>query len=251
MRIKCVVSYNGANYYGFQTQNRDDMNSIQDELEKVLSKIFNEEIGISASGRTDRGVHALYQVFHFTVNLKEIDLYKIKYSINSMLPKDIYIKEMKVVDNDFHSRFSVKTKTYRYVINTGERNVILDKLVYNFSRKLDIEKIKDAMKLFVGNHYFYNFCTNNEGDFVRTIHSFTLEEKGDYLIFDIKGTGFRRYMVRMIIGTIIEIGLNNIDCSTIEELLKEGSKNRVRYKAPSEGLYLAYVDYGGEDNDQN
>lgn len=246
MRIKAIISYNGSAYYGFQTQNNKEMNSIQDEIEKVLSKIFNSEISIAASGRTDRGVHALNQVIHFNVENKDIDLYKIKYSINCMLPKDIYFKEMEVVDKKFHSRFCVKTKTYRYIINTGERNVLLDKLVYNLSRKLDVNKIKDAMNLFLGEHSFLNFCTNNEGDFVRNIYSFTLEEKGEYLIFDISGNGFRRYMVRMIIGTLIEVGLGNIDASFVKEVLDGGKYNRVRYKAPSEGLYLADVEYGGE-----
>ena len=153
---------------------------------------------------------------------------------------------MEVVDKKFHSRFCVKTKSYRYVINMGERNVILDKLVYNLSRKLNVEKIKEAMKLFIGEHSFLNFCTNNEGDFVRNIYSFTLEEKGDYLIFDISGNGFRRYMVRMIIGTLIEVGLENIDLDYIKETLDGGKYNRVRYKAPSEGLYLYNVEYGGE-----
>ena len=163
-----------------------------------------------------------------------------------MLPKDIYFKEMEIVDKKFHSRFCVKTKTYRYVINTGERNVILDKLVYNFSRKLDVSRIRETMDLFLGEHSFLNFCTNNEGDFVRNIYSFTLEEKGNYLIFDISGNGFRRYMVRMIIGTLIEVGLGNIDSSFVKEALDGGKYNRVRYKAPSEGLYLADVEYGGE-----
>lgn len=246
MRIKAIISYNGSNYYGFQTQNNKEMNSIQDEIEKVLSTIFNCPISIAASGRTDRGVHALNQVIHFNVENKEIDLYKLKYSINCMLPRDIYFKEMEVVDKKFHSRFCVKTKTYRYIINTGERNVLLDRLVYNLSRKLDVIKIKEAMNLFVGEHSFLNFCTNTEGDFVRNIYSFTLEEKGDYLIFDISGNGFRRYMVRMIIGTLIEIGLGNIDFSFIKDVLDGGKYNRVRYKAPSEGLYLKDVEYGGE-----
>lgn len=246
MRIKAIISYNGSAYYGFQTQNNKEMNSIQDEIEKVLSKIFNTDISISASGRTDRGVHALNQVIHFNIENKEIDLYKIKYSINCMLPKDIYFKEMEIVSKKFHSRFCVKTKTYRYIINTGDRNVLLDKLVYNLSRKLDVNKVKDAMNLFLGEHSFLNFCTNNEGDFVRNIYSFTLEEKGNYLIFDISGNGFRRYMVRMIIGTLIEVGLGNIDSSFVKEALDGGKYNRVRYKAPSEGLYLADVEYGGE-----
>ena len=249
MRIKCIISYNGSNYFGFQTQNKEEMNSIQDEIEKVLSKIFDTHIDIHASGRTDRGVHALGQVIHFDVEQENVDLYRLRYSINCMLPKDIFIKEMEIVNEEFHSRFSAKTKTYRYIINQNERNVILDKLVYNHSRKLDVEKIKEGINEFVGTHSFHNFCTNNEGDYTRTIYSFTLEEKEGYLIFNITGNGFRRYMVRMIIGTLIEIGLGNLSSNEVKNLLNNEEMNRVRYKAPSEGLYLVEVNYGGEAND--
>ena len=249
MRIKCIISYYGSNYFGFQTQNKEEMNSIQDEIEKVLSKIFDTHIDIHASGRTDRGVHALGQVIHFDVEQENVDLYRLRYSINCMLPKDIFIKEMEIVNEEFHSRFSAKTKTYRYIINQNERNVILDKLVYNHSRKLDVEKIKEGMNLFLGEHSFISFCTNNEGDYTRTIYSFTLEEKEGYLIFNITGNGFRRYMVRMIIGTLIEIGLGNLSSNEVKNLLNNEEMNRVRYKAPSEGLYLVEVNYGGEAND--
>lgn len=249
MRIKCIISYNGANYYGFQTQNKADMNSIQDEIEKVLSKIFNRQIDIQASGRTDRGVHALGQVIHFDIEEETVDLYRLKYSINCMLPKDIYFKEMEVVNEEFHSRFSAKSKTYRYIINTKERNVILDKLIYNFSRNLDVEKIKEGINVFIGTHSFHNFCTNNEGDYIRTIYSFTLEEKEGYLIFNVTGSGFRRYMVRMLIGTLIEVGLGNISISEVKEILDTNEMKRIRYKAPSEGLYLVEVNYGGEAHD--
>lgn len=248
MRIRCIISYNGTMYYGFQKQNKKEMNSIQNEIEKVLSKIFNREIIIHASGRTDRGVHALGQVIHFDVD-EEVDLYRLRYSINCMLPKDIYFKKMEIVDEEFHSRFSAKSKTYRYIINTNERNVILNNLVYNFSRKLDLDKIKEGMKIFLGTHSFHNFCTNNEGDYIRNIYSFNLEEKDGYLIFDITGNGFRRYMVRMIIGTLIEIGLGNISTNEVKEVLETKENRTVRYKAPGEGLYLVSVNYGGEDND--
>lgn len=249
MRIKAVISYRGCSYFGFQTQNKVEMNSVQDEIEKVLSTIFSCQIDIQASGRTDRGVHALGQVIHFDINQENVDLYKLRYSINCMLPKDIFFKEMKVVDDDFHSRFSAKSKTYSYIINPKERNVILDGLVYNFSRCLDLTKIRECMKVFVGTHSFHNFCTNNEGDYVRTINSFTLEEKDGYYVFKINGNGFRRYMVRMIIGTLIEVGLNNINVEEVKSILDTKENKRVRYKAPSEGLYLVEVNYGGEDND--
>lgn len=248
MRIKAIVSYNGSSYFGFQTQNKKEMNCVQDEIEKVISKIFNMPIEIHASGRTDRGVHALGQVIHFDAD-GEVDLYKLRYSINCMLPKDIYFKKMELVDDDFHARFSAKSKTYQYIINTAERNVILQDEVYNLSKKLNTDKIKECLNIFLGCHSFHNFCTNNEGDYIRTIYSFTLEEKDGYLIFSITGNGFRRYMVRMIIGTLIEVGLEKISIDEVKEILETKENKRVRYKAPSEGLYLMEVNYGGDKND--
>ena len=243
MRIKSVITYNGAAYFGFQTQNKKEMNSVQDEIEKVLSRIFNMPIEIHASGRTDRGVHALGQVIHFDVEVDSVNLYRLRYSINCMLPHDISFKEMEVVNEEFHSRFSAKNKTYMYVINTGENNVILKDQVYNLSRKLDTSLLKEGTKLFLGTHSFHNFCTNNEGDFVRTINSFDIEQKGDYLVFQINGSGFRRYMVRMIIGTLIEVGLNKLTLEEVKETLASSEDRRVRYKAPSVGLYLVEVNY--------
>ena len=243
MRIKSIISYNGAAYFGFQTQNKKEMNSVQDEIEKVLSRIFNMPIEINASGRTDRGVHALGQVIHFDVNVDTVDLYRLRYSINCMLPSDISFKEMEVVNEDFHSRFSAKNKTYMYVINTGEKNVILKDQVYNLSRNLDFTMLKEGTNLFLGTHSFHNFCTNNEGDFIRTINSFVVEQKGEYLVFKINGSGFRRYMVRMIIGTLIEVGLNKLSLEEVKETLETKEDKRVRYKAPSEGLYLVEVNY--------
>lgn len=241
MRIKAIVEYKGTSYYGFQIQANEKERSIQKDIQDVLSKIFSKDIKIVASGRTDKGVHSLCQCFHFDVEKENIDVYRLKYSINSLLNDDIYIKELTIVDQNFHARFSVKSKTYRYVINLGEYSPFLNDLVYNFNRKLDIEKIKQASELFLGEHSFHNFCTNDE-DFIRKIYDIVFQTKGDYLIIDIKGNGFRRYMVRMIIGILIQVGLGKEDCNSLKKYLGD-SMNRVRYKAPSMGLYLYKIEY--------
>ena len=241
MRLKAIVQYKGTSYYGFQIQPSEKEKSIQKDIQDALSKIFSTDIKIIASGRTDKGVHSLCQCFHFDIEREDVDLYRLKYSINSLLNNDIFIKELSIVDQDFHARFSVKSKTYRYVINIGDYSPFLNDLVYNFNRKLDIDKMKKASELFLGEHSFHNFCTNDE-DFIRTIYEIEFQTKGDYLIIDIKGNGFRRYMVRMIIGTLIQVGLGKEDYVSLRKYLKP-NMNRVRYKAPSVGLYLYKIEY--------
>ena len=246
MRYKATLMYEGTSYFGYQIQPKEEEISIQEEIQKVLKRIFQEDIKIVSSGRTDRGVHALKQCFHFDLN-RPIDTYKIKHSLNCLLPKDIYISSLEEVSEDFHARFSVVDKTYMYVINEGEYNPFLNDLVYNFNDELDVEKMKDASRLFVGEHSFHNFCSNDE-DFVRTINYLTIERKNDYLIININGNGFRRYMVRMIVGTLIEVGLNKLSIEELKKLFDE-EMNRVSYKAPASGLYLKDINYGGNNND--
>lgn len=246
MRIKSFVSYKGTNYQGFQIQSSSKEQSVQGEIQRVLSKIFSCEIKIVGSGRTDKGVHALKQCFHFDID-REIDLAKLRHSMNCLLPKDIHIVSLSPASDDFHARFDVQDKTYRYIVNTGEYDPIADELLYNYNRPLDIEKIEKAGNLLIGEHSFHNFCCNDE-DFIRTIYSFRIREEGKKLIIELNGNGFRRYMVRMIVGTLIEVGSGRLGIDRFEEYLSE-SKRRVSYKAPSSGLYLADIRYGGEKDD--
>ena len=136
-------------------------------------------------------------------------------------------------------------KTYLYKINVGEFDVFNRHLVFNLNKELDLSLIKEASKKFIGEHSFHNFCANDE-DFIRVINDIEITSDNNIVSIKINGNGFRRYMVRMIIGTLIEVGLGNIDASFVKEVLDGGKYNRVRYKAPSEGLYLADVEYGGE-----
>lgn len=247
MRIKAIISYKGTSFYGFQIQKNEKLRSIQKEFEDVLNKIFHEDIKISASGRTDKGVHALGQVIHFDI-AQEMSLYRLRYSLNCLLPKDIHVISLEKVDEEFHSRYLAKSKTYRYIVSLKEPSPFLIDFVYTVKKPLDIDLMKEGMKLFLGEHDFHNFCTNDE-DFVRKIYSFDVEEKDGLFIFNIKGNGFRRYMVRMIMGTIIELGLKKITLKDVDELINTEQMCRVRYKAPAEGLYLVAVDYEGEDYD--
>lgn len=248
MRIRLDVSYDGHNFKGFQRQINE--RTVQQEIESVLSKIFNSEIVITASGRTDAGVHALKQVITFTPNKEVNDLSLLRYSLNRMLPNDIHINTIKEVNDDFHPRFSAYSKTYKYLLNMGEANPFYENYRYEFKRKLDVQKMEEAKNLFIGEHNFHNFTTKEEDTkgFIRNISSITINQEEDVLTIILIGNGFMRYMVRMIVGTLIMIGLGKEDKSFITNKLTDTERMPVIYKAPPQGLYLVDVKYDGSDN---
>lgn len=242
MRYLATVAYDGTKYAGWQVQPNDI--SIEEEIEKVLSKVLNTPTKIFGSGRTDAGVHATGQTFHF--DSKEIaDLGKFTYSVNCLLPDDIHVFEIKKVPNYFHARYNVKEKTYSYYINTGAYNVFQKDHVYQLLRKLDLKKIKEGLGYFVGKHYFGNFTTKDEdeGKYIRTIYFADLTQYEDVIKITFVGDGFMRYMVRMMVGILIEIGLGKIEPIEIQRLLMSPHRNVISYKAPATGLYLEKVQY--------
>ena len=247
MRIKMSVSYHGKDFYGYQIQAKTNERSVQDEIQKVLSRIFSSEIKIYSSGRTDRGVHALNQCIHFDVEKENVDLTKLKYTLNCLLNEDIFVKSIDEVSSSFHARFSVIDKTYLYKINVGDFDVFNNDLVFNLNKELDIDLMNLASSLFVGEHSFHNFCTNDE-DFVRIINSVKITKENDIINIFVNGNGFRRYMVRMIVGTLIEVGLKHIPLEKVKYYLSDVN-SRVSYKAPSQGLYLYSINYGGDNHD--
>ena len=243
VRIKCTVAYDGSNYYGFQIQPNNP--SIQEEIQLALFKIHKEKITIHASGRTDRGVHANNQVFHFDSSLS-LTTDQWKKALNSNLPNDIYIKNVEVVSDEFHSRFSVRAKTYIYILNTNDFNPISKDYVYQYNRFLDINKMSCSAKLFVGTHDFRNFCSNSEDevrDFIKTIESFDISINDGIITFKVTGSGFLRYMVRMMVGTLIEIGSGRKKDDIITSRLDNLINDTISYNAPSEGLYLDKIYY--------
>lgn len=243
MKILGTISYDGSAYYGFQIQTKQNYPTIQGEVEKYLSLVLNEPIKIFGSGRTDKGVHALNQTFHFETNKDNIDLLRLTYSLNKLLPNDILLKSLKVVDDDFHARYDVKEKHYQYRLCT-KKNPFMVNYAGFFYKPLDLDLIKEGMKLFLGQHYFYNFCSNNdETTYLETIYDFTLKIEEDMLIFDIYGSGFKRYMVRMIIGTLVALGDHQIDLKYIEDRLNLPLGHNTSYNIESNGLYLMEVSY--------
>lgn len=242
MRYLMTFSYDGTNYYGYQKQK--NKNTIQDNIELNLSKIFNKKTLISASGRTDAKVHAINQKAHFDID-KEIDTDKLKYSLNKLINDDIYIKKIEKVDNDFHARFNVKEKEYIYKINIGEYNPIERNYIYEYNKKLDIDNMKEASTYLIGTHNFKSLTKSNpdKSDYIRTIFDIKFELKNNILTIDFIGNGFLRYMVRNIVGLLIEIGENKRKPSEIIEIINSLDRQNSGITAPPQGLYLKNVKY--------
>ena len=242
MRYLITFSYDGTNYNGYQKQL--NKNTIQDKIESALNKITSNRIIIHASGRTDSKVHALNQKAHFDLD-KEYDLYKLKKSINSLIPEDIHISKIEVVDNDFHARFNVKEKEYIYKLNIGEYNPIDRNYVYQYNKELDLDKMIEASKYLLGEHNFKSFTKTDDSkeDYIRNIYKINIIKKDNIITFDFIGNGFLRYMIRNIVGTLIEVGENKIDPIKVKEILDSQNRKNAGKTAHPEGLYLYNVKY--------
>ena len=243
MRYKVTVAYDGNNYAGFQSQ--VNALAIQDVIEETIYKIFREKIRIVMSSRTDAGVHAKGQVFHFDSDIKK-DLRKLKYSFNCLLPKDIHVLDIKIVTENFHSRFSVKNKTYEYIINVGEYDVFLDGYAYQCHYDLDLDLMKKGADLLVGTHDFTSFNTSNLKEYpnqVRTISEFKITKKKDIIKIRVTSTGFLRNMVRIMVGTLLDLGRGQKTLKDVKSMLDNPSKSTRRYNADPHGLYLIKIRY--------
>ena len=245
MRYFAIVSYRGTNYCGWQSQMVSKLPSIEQTIETVLSRLLNAKTKIFGSGRTDAGVHALGQTFHFDSN-KELDVSRFMHSMNELLPKDIRILEFKKVSDDFHARFNAIAKTYIYKIrNAKVSNAFKDDLEYTLGQKLDVEKMKQAAQVFVGEHNFQNFTSKEEDEqkFSRNIGDISINTKKNDIEISLTGDGFMRYMVRMIVGNLIQVGLGKLTAKDIQDALESPVRKPSSFKAPAYGLYLKEVLY--------
>ncbi len=246
MRYLMTFSYDGTNYNGYQKQPKGK--TIQNEIEKCLTKInSNRNVSIHATGRTDAGVHALNQKAHFEVDEK-IDIEKVKNSLNKLLPDDIYVKRIEEVSDDFHARFSVKAKEYIYIINMGEYNPIKKNYIYQYNKKLDIIEMQRALKYLEGEHNFKSFTksTDEIKDYNRNIIQTSITRDINNLneiTISLVGNGFLRYMVRNIVGLLIEIGEGKRKSEDVYQILKEEDRTSAGVTAPPNGLYLKDIYY--------
>lgn len=238
-RIKCIVSYDGSGFCGYQRQPNDP--SIQEAIESVLQKITEEEITIHSSGRTDKGVHAFNQVFHFDTTSK-IEPKKFSMVLNSYLPDSIHIKSSEKVVDTFHSRYDVKTKEYMYKINTKEFNPIQRNYEW-YIEDFDYEVFTRELESIKGVHDFTSFTkTQKNHSNEREIYDVRMIRKDDHVYIYITGNGFLRYMVRNIIGALYSISKGKTEYS-MKELLALKDSSLVKEKAPAAGLYLYKVEY--------
>ena len=242
MRLLAVVQYDGTSYAGWQIQ--PDQISVQETIERSISQIRNTPTKIFGSGRTDAGVHAFGQTFHFDIE-EERDLEKFRYSINAVLPKDIHLLSLNKVNDDFHARLSAKKKTYQYLINNGEYDVFRSPFESRVEGKLDLLEMEKAAKVFEGTHSFQNFTTKEEDEdnFVRTIYVAQVSNFNDRIYISFTGNGFMRYMVRLMVGAIIQVGKGKMSIQDIQRMLDSKERQPVGYKAESKGLSLVEVKY--------
>ena len=239
MRYKVIVEYNGSNFYGWSRQK--GLKTIQETIEQTLSLCLNENIVIHASGRTDKYVHAINQVFHFDSSI-EINNFMIN-NINNYFKDKILIKSIQKVNDKFHARFDVKVKTYMYKINIGNKNIFESDTCLQYNKKIDLKKIKKLKNIFVGEHNFLSFSTSEKENTIRNIYDIRFKKQKNYIYIFISGNGFLRNMVRMIVSCMLSYNENNITIEQIKWLLNNPKKGSSINKANGCGLYLYNVEY--------
>ena len=242
--IKLTIEYDGKDFNGWQKQ--PNKLNIQGTIEQAIERITGEKVDLNASGRTDAGVHAYGQVANFKTN-SNIPIEKIPIAINSNIKKSIVIKSAEEVEERFHSRLNCKRKTYRYVINNSKYGTaIYRNLETHISQKLNVEKMKQAVKYFEGEHDFKAFKASGTSSksSVRTIYKAEIIEKENEKIYiELTGNGFLYNMVRIIAGTLVEVGLEKIEPEDIKEIIKSKKRENAGKTLPPQGLYLLKVEY--------
>jgi len=241
---KITIQYDGTKYKGWQRLKNSD-NTIQGKIENVLSKMVEHNVEIHGSGRTDSGVHALAQVANFKIKTNKTPQ-QIMIYLNRYLPDDIGIISISEVNERFHSRLNVKTKTYRYRIWNSEIPCIFErKYVTEIPTELNIDRMLEGAKYLIGTHDFLAFCSNKKlkKSSVRTINSIDIEKYGHEIRITVNGNGFLHNMVRIICGTLVEIGLEKREPDSIPEILNSKIRENAGETLPAKGLTLVEVEY--------
>lgn len=241
MKKLLTIAYDGSEYLGYATQ--PHKHTIQDQIEKALKNIYKQDIKTFAASRTDKGVHAIDQKIQFEEPF-HINVDNLKKALSSMLDDAIFIIKVEDVDDYFNCRYDVKAKEYIYVISN-------DTLPFNrkyktcYQYNLDIEKMQEASKYLLGRHDFSSFCSAKSGkiDKIRTIFDISIKKINNDIIFTFKGDGFLYNMIRIIVGTFIEIGSNNLEVKDIQFILASKNRKNAAKTAPPNGLYLTKIHY--------
>lgn len=243
--IKMIIEYDGTNYIGWQTQIKSHGKSIQGVLQETLEMIVCHKVKLFGAGRTDAGVHAKGQVANFYTESK-IPVDRIPLALSSMLPCDIVVKGAWEVPRDFHARYSAVEKTYRYTILKSPFNSAFEwRYSYHVRYTLDIDKMKKAVEYLVGTYDYSSFCSSGTKvkDFTRTIKEGKLYQEGEVLYFEITGTGFLYNMVRIIVGTLIEIGRGRWAPEYMAKIIAAKNRNMAGPTVPPHGLVMLKAVY--------
>jgi len=244
--IKLTVAYDGTNYHGFQEQRGTGLSTVQETLETVLSKLAKRPVQIIGAGRTDAGVHAQGQVVNFRCENWPVPLEKVHLAVNSLLPGDIAVLKAEEVPPEFHARFSATAKTYRYAIYHSRVMSPLHRLYYlHEPRQMDVEAMRVAVRYLLGTHDFKSFQAQGTPvkDTVRTIYRAEIEYEAPFLHLYIKGNGFLYNMVRIITGTLIDVGIGKTEPEEMENIIKAKDRTRAGTTAPPQGLCMMEVEY--------
>lgn len=242
-RVFIRVAYDGTNYCGWQTQNNGL--AVEAVINKSLNELTGENIKIIGASRTDAGVHAYGNVAVFDTESR-IPGEKFAYALNRFLPDDIVIQESKEVDGEFHPRHTNCTKTYDYKILNRKFALPTERLYAHFLYyEMNLENMKRAAAYLVGKHDFKSFCSVNTQvkDTVREIYSIDIFKLEDTITIRVRGNGFLYNMVRIIAGTLIEVGTGLRDCNEIKEMLEAKNREKAGPTAPARGLTLVKIDY--------
>ena len=238
MRVKIVFSYDGSKFNGLERQKSG--RTIQKEIENALKTIYKEDIFIKAAGRTDAGVHANGQTAHFEA---PCIMKNLKSNLNNLLLPDIFIIDLKKANDNFHARHDAKKKEYIYKINLGPFKSCLNDYMLQPRYKIDIQNMKEASKVFIGTHDFHNFVSGERNSYVTTIESIKFRKVFDTLEIHFIGVAFYRYMVRNMVGALLEVGKCTVFPDTLKEMLEFPNTKKTLPTAPSVGLYLNKVWY--------
>ena len=249
MNFKLLIQYDGTDFHGWQVQ--ENARSIQGELERVIGMLDGKEVKVTGSGRTDAGVHAEGQVANVFIE-RSFSADRLRGAINGNLWRDIRILQAAPVDDNFHARFSARSKTYVYrLINGPVMSPFWRRYAHHEARPLDVDRMAAACRLFLGEHEWSAFCsTHSDGESrVRNITSFSVESSWDpranasMIEFRISAKGFLRYMVRSIVGTLLDVGRGDKDLETIQTAIVNGDRSLAGDTAPANGLTLLKVEY--------
>lgn len=242
--IKMLLEYDGSRYKGWQKQKEDTV-TIQGKLENVLSKMTGEEIQVIGCGRTDAGVHAENYVANFRTNSTLSTEMMLNY-LYEFLPEDIVVKSLKDTSERFHARYNVKSKTYVYTINNSKfRDVFNRRYVYHLEDRLNLEAMRKASEFLIGTHDFKSFTNlkSKNKSTIKTIHYIKISENHNIIEIEVNGNSFLFNMVRIIAGTLIEVGLGNLEISEVKRILDAKKRSEAGAIAQAKGLRLRCVEY--------